>query len=45
MESTWNVKGEEYKAQVAEIEEKLRNAEMAVSKVGVAFVVFCRIIF
>ena len=33
MEATWNQKGEEYKTQIEKIEEKLRNAELAVSKV------------
>ena len=33
MEATWNKKGEDYKSQVEQIEEKLRNTELAVSKV------------
>ena len=33
MEAIWNQKGEEYKTQVEKIEEKLRAAELAVSKV------------
>ena len=33
MEATWNQKGEDYKTQIEKIEEKLRNAELAVSKV------------
>ena len=33
MEATWNQKGEEYKTQIEKIEEKLRMAELAVSKV------------
>ena len=33
MEVTWNQKGEDYKTQIEKIEEKLRNAELAVSKV------------
>ena len=33
METAWNMKSEEYKTQVADIEEKLRHAELAVSKV------------
>ena len=33
MEVTWNLKGEEYKTQVSLIEEKLRTAELAISKV------------
>ena len=34
MESTWNQRGEEYKEAISIIEEKLRNAEFAVSKVN-----------
>ena len=33
LEVTWNLKGEEYKTQVSLIEEKLRTAELAISKV------------
>ena len=33
MGATWNQKGEEYKSQIEKIEEKQRNAELAVSKV------------
>ena len=29
----WNQEGEDYKTQIEKIEEKLRNAELAVSKV------------
>lgn len=37
MEATWNQKGEEYKTQIEKVEEKLRNAELAVSKVYNSF--------
>ena len=37
MEETWNRRGEEFKAQVEMMEEKLRNAQLAVSKINSSF--------
>jgi len=37
MESTWNQRGEEYKEAISIIEEKLRNAEFAVSKMNSSY--------
>ena len=36
MEATWNLKGEEFKTSVSEMEDKLRIAEQTVEKVNIA---------